>query len=268
MRQQAGSSTPDASLIDGLYDLHDEDLQIRDRVWARLNHMADVTREQQSGASTRRGENLPNRAEYQETNITRKERKVMEKNTSSREMNPLAHLGEPKKHRSPVRRWVGIGLIAAVALITIVSFTVFSSVLRLAPHTANNTSTATGAKNQQPQSQPQKAISSGKQVCSLDAGSKVSINGAPWSAGLNWSAQGQLVVTTYSSFKAYSTKNCSPTAFFQPAMPQAVGALWSPDGSKLLVIDTEDLGSTYVLDRSGKILTKLKGVKWCELVIR
>jgi WD40 repeat protein len=261
IRQQAGSSTPGATLIDDLYNLHDEDLQIRDRVWARLNSMADVAREQQIGSSTRPAENVTNIAEYQETIIAKKERKIMEENTSSWGMTPPAPLEAPKKRRSPIQRVGGIGLIAAVALITIVSFTVFSGVLKSAPQTANNTSTVASAQNQQ----LQKAISSGKQVCSLNAGEKVSINGAPWSADVNWSAQGQLVVGTYSNFKAYSTKNCSPIASFQPAIQQqAVGALWSPDGSKLLVTDTEDSNSTYILDRNGKILTKLQGglISW------
>jgi hypothetical protein len=234
--------------------------------------MADVVREQQIGSSMRRGENVPNIAEYQETIISGKERKIMEENTNSWGMNPLTPLGAAKKRRSPVQRGVGIGLIAAVALITIVSFTVFSGVLRPAAQTTNNQKTSVGAQNQQQQlqmqdaqdqqNQPalQNAINSGKQVCSLNAGSKVSINGAPWSAGLNWSAQGQLVVGTYSSFKAYSAKNCSTIASFQPAIQQQpVGALWSPDGSKLLVTDPQDSNFTYVLDRNGKILTKLKG---------
>jgi hypothetical protein len=260
MRQQAGISTPGAILIDDLYDLHSEDLQIRDRVWARLNRMADVAREQQTGSGTRRGENQPNVAEYQETIISRKESKAREENTSSWGMKPLASLGAAKKRRSPVLRGVGIGLIAAVALITIVSFTIFSGLLRPASQTTSNISTIIGAHNQQQQPQSQQVISSGKQVCSLNAGSKVSLNGAPWSADLNWSAQGRLVVGTYSSFKAYSTKNCSPIASFQPAIQQQpVGPLWSPDGSKLLVANPEDPNSTYVLDRNGKILTKLQG---------
>src|SRR2546423_1922714 len=83
MRQQTGSSTLAANLIDDLYDLHGEDLQIRDRVWAQLNRVADVAREQQIGSMTRRGENLSNIAEYQETIVSRKERKAMEKHTSS-----------------------------------------------------------------------------------------------------------------------------------------------------------------------------------------
>jgi len=252
MRQQTGSSTSEANLIDDLYDLHGEDLQIRDRVWVRLNR--DVAREQRS--STGQEEDQPNRAEYQKTIISREERKTVEENTSSWGINPRAHLAESKKRRSPMLSVVSIGLIAAVVLITIVSFTLFSSVLRSAPQAANRTSTITGAQNHQQQPQLPKVISSGKQVCSLNAGSKISINGAPWSAGVNWSAQGQLVVATYSTFKAYATKDCTPTTSFKPAITQVVGPLWSPDGSKLFVVDAKDY-SKYVLDRNGKILTKL-----------
>ncbi len=261
MRQQAESSTSGASLIDDLYDLHDEDLQIRDRVWARLSSMADAAREQQTRPGAGRGEDPLNIAEYREHIISRKESKIMEENTRSWGMNPPTPITESKKRRSSVWRTVSIGLIAAVALITIVSFTVFSGVLRPAPQTANHTSTITGSQNHpQQQSQPQqpKVISAGKQVCSLNAGGKVSTNGAPWSADVNWSSQGQLAVTTYNNVKVYSTKDCKATAFSQPQIQQAFRPIWSPDGSNLLVSDGGD-SNDYLLDRNGKIVTTLKG---------
>jgi WD40 repeat protein len=260
MHQQAGSFTPGASLIDDLYDLHDEDLQIRDRVWARFSNIAGAAREQQTRSGAGRGENPLNIAEYRENVISRKESKIMEEDTRSWGMNPPTPMTGSKKRRSSVWRTVSIGLIAAVALITIVSFTVFSGVLRPAPQTANHTSTITGSQNHpQQQSQPQqpKVISAGKQVCSLNAGEKVSTNGAPWSADVNWSSQGQLAVTTYNGVKVYSTKDCKATSFSQPQIQQAYRPIWSPDGSKLLVSNGGDMGD-YVLDSNGKIVTKLQ----------
>jgi hypothetical protein len=244
----------DLQMAHGLSQLYKENPGSLELVWQRLGldaYMPFSDAVQQMNTSQEQM--------ISQTEMARKERKAMEKDTSSWGMNPHAHLGESKKRRSPVLRGVGIGLIAAVALITIVSFTIFSGLLRPASQTTSNIST-TGAHNQQQQPQLQKVISSGKQVCSLNAGSKVSINGAPWSADLSWSAQGQLVVGTYSSFKAYSAKNCSPIKSFQPAIQQQpVGPLWSPDGNKLLVADPGDFNSTYVLDRNGNILTKLQG---------
>jgi hypothetical protein len=249
--QSQPATSQDAQMAHGLSQLYTENPGSLELVWQRLGldaHMSfsDAVRQMDTAQEQMTSQ----------TEMTRKERNVMGKNTSSGGMDSLAYRGASKKRRSPVLRGVGIGLIAAVALITIASFTIFSGLLRPAPQAANKTSTITGAPNQQ----QQKVISSGKQVCSVNAGAKVSINGAPWSAELSWSAQGQLVVGTYSSFKAYSAKNCSPIAAFQPAIQQqSVGPLWSPDGSKLLVADTEDHSSTDVLNRNGKILTKLKG---------
>lgn len=286
MRQQAGSATPDATLIDDLYGLHNEDLQIRDQVWARLNRMAATAREQQplsnskgtsaiakSASFTRQEDNQPETpeipeipdvstvsdiAEYQASSISRKERKTMETGTWG--MNSPTPRGTAKKRRTSVLRVVGIGLVAAVALVTILSFTVFSNVFRPASQATGKPSTVTGAKHQPQQQQAPQVISNGKQVCTLNAGSKTSINGAPWSAGLDWSSQGQLVVGTYSSFKAYTAKSCSPITSFQPDVTnQAVGALWSPDGSKLLVAYPTNINTTYVLDRNGKTLRTLKG---------
>ncbi|GHO97668.1 hypothetical protein KSF_077160 [Reticulibacter mediterranei] len=246
LRSQAWTS-PDAQVVQRLSILCEEDQRSTERIWQQLRQHVNVSNEGESDVVDR------------ETTSVRKERRnIMEENHSSWEMHPLTPI---KKRPSPMRL-VGIGLIAAVVIITIVSFTVFSGALRSASQTATNRSTLTGSQNhpQQQTQQQQKVISSGKQVCSLNAGEKVSTNGAPWSADLDWSVQGHLVVGTYSSFKAYSAKDCSPITSFQPAIQQQpIAPLWSPDGKKLLLADPGDLNSTYVLDSNGKIVTKLKG---------
>jgi WD40 repeat protein len=220
-----------------------------DRIWSRLvqsqEHPSVFLQEQ--------------RQHPEENVIAIKERKAMKENNVSWGMSPSTPPSQAKK-RPSLLRVAGISLIAAVAVITILSFTIFSGVLRPAPQTTNsNKSTLTGSQNHQQQQtqQQQRVITNGKQACNFSAGSKVAINGAPWSADLSWSSQGQIAVTTYSGVKVYSAKDCKATAFSQPQIQQAYRPVWSPDGSKLLVSSGGDMGD-YVLDSNGKIITKLK----------
>lgn len=221
-----------------------------DRIWSRL-----VQSQEHSSVFLQEQRQHP-----EENVIAIKERKAMKENNVSWGMSPSTPPSQAKK-RPSLLRVAGISLIAAVAVITILSFTVFSGVLRPAPQTTNNKSTITGSQNHQQQQnqqqQQQRVITNGKQVCSFNAGSKVAINGAPWSADLSWSSQGQIATTTYSGVKVYSAKDCKATAFSQPQIQQAYRPVWSPDGSKLLVSNGGDMGD-YVLDSNGKIITKLK----------
>jgi WD40 repeat protein len=179
-----------------------------------------------------------------------KERKVMQNNNTSWRMNPPTSLPQPKKLR-PFWRVMGISLVAAVAIITIVSFTLFSGLLRpAAPTAGNGPSTSVGAAGQQQQPQ---AISSGKQVCSF-ASELVTISGAPWSPDPAWSSQGQIAVGAYSSFKVFSANNC--IAAFSKPLQQTYGTNWSPDGKKVVMVDAGD-NSLYVLDSHGNTVTHL-----------
>src|SRR5581483_5629909 len=65
-----------------------------------------------------------------------KEKEVMEDKNVSWGMNSSTPLSQAKK-RGSILRSVSISLVAAVAVITILSFTVFSGVLRPAPQTAD-----------------------------------------------------------------------------------------------------------------------------------
>jgi len=183
-----------------------------------------------------------------------KEIKTMEENNLSWGMNP-PH-SQAKKRRSFLRT-LGIGLAAAVAIIAILSFAVFSTFQHPASQTAGNgSSTITGGAGHPQQIQQQKVISSGKQVCNLNAGSKVSINGAPWTPQLAWSAQGQIGVTTYSNVKAYSAKDCGAAFSASSSIQQAYGPVWSPDGKKLALVDAGD-NSIHVLDNHGNSIAHL-----------
>jgi WD40 repeat protein len=194
----------------------------------------------------------------QEKMRTIKEKEAMEENNVSRGMRSSMPLSQTKK-RNSFLRVVGLSLIAAVAIITILSFTLFSGILRSAYQTAGKQpSSVTGAQSQntqQPQ-QSQKAISDGKLACSFSAGPKVTINGTYWNPDLAWSTQGQIGVTSYSDAKAYSVNNCAP-AFSQLSIQQTYAARWSPDGQKLLVSDAGD-NTNYVLNTQGKIVAQFK----------
>jgi WD40 repeat protein len=179
-----------------------------------------------------------------------KERKVAQNHDNSWGMNSPASLPLPKKSR-PFWRVVGIGLVAAVAVITIVSFTLFSGMLRpAAPTAGNGPSTGAGSAGQQQQVQ---AISSGRQVCSF-AGELNPTNRKPYPPDPAWSSQGQIAVGGYASFKAFSANDC--TAAFSKPLQETYGTKWSPDGKKVVTVDGGD-NSYYVLDNQGNIVAHL-----------
>ena len=165
----------------------------------------------------------------------------------------------PKKRRSPLRV-VGLGLIAAVVLITVIGFMFSSSLLRPTAQNIDRGS-KTGASSPQkansgaPSSQPI-AISHGMLTCSFSGGPEVMLTNLPWKPYLAWSSQGEVAVTNYASVRAYSAKNCASTTFAQSSIQRTAGALWSPDGKKLLVGDGGD-NTLYVLNNQGKIVARL-----------
>ncbi|HEY0753782.1 MAG TPA: hypothetical protein VGD98_07460 [Ktedonobacteraceae bacterium] len=183
--------------------------------------------------------------------IILKERKAMQDTPISGGMNSSSSLFQPKKRRS-LRRVVGLSLVAAVVLITIVSFTLFSGLLRSTAPTANK-----GAKTITSAPTPQQtALSHGTLVCSFSAGPEVMLTNVPWNPALAWSSQGEIAVVSYASVKAYSAQNCTSTTFAQSSIQRTDKALWSPDGKKLLVGDVGD-NSVYVLNSQGMIIAHL-----------
>ena len=186
-----------------------------------------------------------------EMKITKiKEKQTMEDNSGVGGMNSSASFAPTKKRRSFLRV-VGIGLAAAVALLMVLSFTVFSGILRTtAPVTVKKPSTTTGAPTQQ------MTISHGKLVCSFDAGPEVEISNLPWTPAIAWSSQGAIAVTNYASVRAASAQNCASATFSQTSIQRTFRALWSPDGKKLVVGDVSN-NSIYVLNNQGNIITHL-----------
>jgi WD40 repeat protein len=225
-----------------------------DRIWSRLAHS------QEHAVFLQTQWKRP-----EEKHRMIKEVKVMQQDDNiSWGMNPPIDIAQSKKRRS-LLRMVGFSLVAAVAIVTILSFTIFSGVLRPAPQVSSKgQTTSTGAQGQQQQPQQQKAISNGKLTCSFNAGPRVMINGTSWTPDLSWSTQGKIAVSTYSNLKAYAANNCT-SAFAQSSIQQAYGVLWSPDGNKLLVSDAGD-NNEYILDNHGKIITQLKNTHISERV--
>jgi WD40 repeat protein len=188
--------------------------------------------------------------------INIKERKTMQNNSTSWGMNPPppppASLVQPKKSR-PFWRTMGIGLVAAVAVITIVSFMLFSGILRSGASMAGNGPWTVVVSGQQPARSSENVISSGRQVCSF-AGELNPTNRKPYPPDPAWSSQGEIAVGGYSSFKAFSANDC--TAAFSKPLQETYGTKWSPDGKKVVTVDGGD-NSYYVLDNHGNTVAHL-----------
>ncbi len=111
-----------------------------------------------------------------------------------------------KTRISPLRL-IGLSLVAAVALLTIVSFTVFSGVLRSASQAAGKGSSTLSGAQAAPQ---QKAISSGKLVCSV----KLDVLRGPQLGNpytlVDWPAQGKIdALSSNYNFTTFSAQDCS-----------------------------------------------------------
>jgi len=148
---------------------------------------------------------------------------------------------------------VGLSLVAAVAIVTILSFTIFSGVLRPASQTTNKgQTTITGAPGQQQQSQ-QPAISNGKLVCSVGLDVRALPPFDYSITRVDWSAQGKIAASSEGNFTTFSAKDCSakstkPTTAYE--------ASWSPDGKKLVTADSS-AAALNVLDSNGNSIANI-----------
>ncbi|HLZ56312.1 MAG TPA: hypothetical protein VKR06_05125 [Ktedonosporobacter sp.] len=178
--------------------------------------------------------------------IVLKERKVMQDHT---DIYPPIYLSQPKKGRSFLRA-MGLGLIAAVAIVAMASFALFPNLLRSAAQTVNR-STITGAAQQQ------QGITNGKQVCSFAGGTNGVLQKTLWAPSLAWSTQGQIAVAGYSTLKVISAQDCSAT--YSKTLQNYL-ASWSPDGKQLVTADA-DGAALNVLDTKGNTLAHLSFAK-------
>lgn len=156
----------------------------------------------------------------------------------------------PIKKRHVILRTMGIGLVAALAIITIVSFTLFSTVLHTGTQVHIKPSTNTGAAGAgYPQKQQQRAFTP-TLVCHVGD----IMNGpSGWDAELGWSSQGQVVAAGLLNFQIASAQNCQTTS---SKNIKSFTYKWSPDGKKLLTID-KDHQAFNVLDSHGNTLVSL-----------
>ncbi|MBV9229647.1 MAG: PD40 domain-containing protein [Chloroflexi bacterium] len=189
----------------------------------------------------------------EEKQIDIEEREAMQDNNISWGIASPTYISQPKKRRSFLRG-LGISLVAAVAIITIVSFTLFSGVLRsAAPRAGNGSSTITGSAGQQQQPVQQKAISNGKLVCSVGFDVRPLPPFDYTTIQVGWSAQGKIAALTDDNFMIFSAKDCSakntkPTRVYE--------ANWSPDGKKLVTASSSN-DALDVLDSNGNSIVNI-----------
>lgn len=185
--------------------------------------------------------------------IALKEKNIMEDKNVSWGMNSSPEHSQAKKPRS-ILRIVGTVLIAAVALITILSFTIFSGVLRPAPQASSlKPSTQTGAPGQQSQPVQQKAISNGKLVCSVGVDDRPLPPFTRSRALPSWPIQGKIVANYTDGSTLFSAKDCSGKKALTIGSVLATG---SPDGNKI-AISNYSTKTLDILDSNGNMLKSI-----------
>lgn len=152
------------------------------------------------------------------------------------------------KKRGLAASTMGISLIT-VAVITIVSFTIFSGVLRSALQTTDNrssisTSTSVTTRNT-------------KLVCSVSVNVESTARPNDVTTHLDWSTQGEIAaLSPYSlspeKLTIFSAKDCSTKVTKQTSFY----GKWSPDGKKLVVADDSSY-ALNVLDRNGNSIANI-----------
>ena len=211
-----------------------------DRIWSRLTQR----QEHPVFLQTQR-----KRPEEQPIPLSRKERTVMQDDPrfGVRNRPPSSRL----KQLHSLGHVVSVSLLVAVALITIVSFTIFSNVLRPAALTTGK-GTMTGAPRQQQQLQQQKTISNGSLVCSVGIDNPP--NGVfPGGVLVDWSTQGEIAAASPSNVTMFSARDCS--AKTSKPLSKSYPGKWSPDGNKLFIVSNNK--TLNILDKNGSSLATI-----------
>lgn len=205
--------------------------QALDRIWQRLEQ------------SQAHGVVLPRQWRLFKVPVTnRKEKEGIAASSTAQGSGP--HPSQPKK-RNFFLRGVSIGLVAAVVLLTIASFMFFSGLIQSPGRTAGSTpSTTVGASGKQ-----SSTISAGKEVCSFATSASMG-DMAHWRTSLDWSTQGQIAVSSYSTFQIAYATTCQVTS--SPLARKNLLARWSPDGNKIVTTSTDR--TVDVFDRQGHSL--------------
>lgn len=178
-----------------------------------------------------------------ENGLKPKDRKAMQEKTHSRGMSSSRNISQTDR-RSVPRRTLVNGLVAAVAILVIGVFALFTTLSR-----AGISSTTTGATHPIQQPAQLKAISHGEGVCSVPNENYGLSNGEWFLPTLDWSSQGE-VASTFINLKTFSAKNCTEQSS-RTGFTLFSSANWSPDGQKLATLTTSNI--LEVQDRQGKV---------------
>lgn len=163
---------------------------------------------------------------------------------SSWKTRPSFSRAQPRR-RHPLMGVVSISLIAAVAVMTISSFAIFSHMLHLVPLTASQR-IPTSIK-------AQPVFHTGTQVCSVSQNKQFMLETQAEAPSLDWSVQGQIALSVFSNIETFSAQNCAMISS-QPIKKSY--ASWSPDGQKLAVVDPGN-ASLEVQNRQETVLVNL-----------
>ena len=177
--------------------------------------------------------------------INIKEKKIIGTRNVLQEMSSSMPRPQVKK-RGSIVRMVGISIIAAATLITILSFTIFSNGLLSTQQMAGRQQTA-----------QQKEISHARLVCSVGLNARPLPPFGTASVGVSWSAQGRVATSAGNNFTLFSAKDCGakttkPTTFYEGS--------WSSDGKKLVVVSASD-NALNVLDKDGNSIANIPFTK-------
>src|SRR5882762_4109138 len=162
------------------------------------------------------------------TQLSEKERTVMPDDPRFGVCNRPSSSRWKKPHS--LGHMVSISLLAAIALITMVTFTIFSHRLHLTA-LATGKGTMTGTLRQQQQFQQQKTISNGSLVCTVGIDNPLPNRKVPPVPAVSWSTQGEIAAASSSNVTMFSAKDCS--AKISKPLSSCYPGNWSPDGNKL-----------------------------------
>jgi len=191
-----------------------------------------------------------------ENDFNLKDRKVMQEKTNSRGTYSPLDIPQTNKRSFP-RRVLVNGLVAAVAILAVGTFAIFTTLARSGiPPTTVGAGRPVQSSAQQPV-QP-KVISHGEPVCSVSNKNATLSNGEWFLPTLDWSSQGE-VASAFSNLKTFSAKDCT---VLSSQATQTISANWSPDGQKLATLTTrsisvlDDNKTHFVIHASGDILVQ------------
>ncbi len=229
-RDAAGLSPEESRLVQDVYVLSQayarENEHSLERIWSRfvssqeqpVRLQENQRKEPGDGQLAMEGKTMQEKDIYQQTGFS-----------------PI-HSRSARPARRSFWRALSIGGVAAVVLLTILAWGIFSYVA----HNARNSAVGKGGPTTQAGSVD---IRSGKLICSFADNNPA--QQFPLQPSLDWSSQGQ-IAATYNNLKTVTAQNCATVS---SSANQYSNAAWSPNG-KYLLVSSSFTGQTQVLDAS------------------